>query len=217
MLRVITAWTLMCFLSVNVASAQIGQRDRVIDKDGFITTPAAKVVKVRQTCLNDRCPDHDAIVFVHGIYGDDEAFKNRGFDWPLMLPDQVDGRTIDVYRIDYKTAMLAWLRSHVATMDEVSYSIFRAIYPERTDSTDRVLVPDRYRSVNFIAHSLGGNVVSAFLHTVKSELGHEQRARYGFVVTLATPVYGAEIAHVATIAKRVLRIQNDPLLESYEA
>ena len=215
MLRISTAWTLMCFLSASMASAQIGQDDRVIDRRGRISTPAAKVAEVRQTCLYTQCPRHDAIVFVHGIYGDDETFKNGDFDWPRMLPEQIGGRTIDVYRIDYKTVMLAWLRSHVATMDEVSYSIFRALYPESGDFTDRVLNPNRYRSVNFIAHSLGGNVVQAFLHTVKSELGHEERARYGFVITLATPVYGAQISNVATIAKQVLGIQNDPLLEVF--
>jgi hypothetical protein len=34
-----------------------------------------------------------------------------------------------------------------------------------------------YRSVGFIAHSLGGNVITAYIHSVKSELGHSARAQ----------------------------------------
>lgn len=203
MLRITLA--LMFLFFVNMASAQI-------DQDGHITTLAARVIPVHQTCFEEKCPSHDAIVFVHGIYGDGDTFKNGAFDWPQELPTQVRGSSIDVFRIDYRTTLLAWLKRDVATMDEVTYSIFKALYPDQPSNL--ILVPDRYRSVNFIAHSLGGNVVSALLHTVKTELGHAERARYGFVITLGTPINGAQIAQVAGVAKRALGMETDPLLSS---
>ena len=196
-------------LSANVAGAEDVE---VIDRYGQIRVPAADIISVRKTCIHPACATHDAIVFVHGIYGDDGTFKNGEFDWPRMLPQSKADRSIDIFRINYKTSMIAWLKRDVASMDEVVYSIFRALYPEGNAVSE--LVPGRYRSVNFIAHSLGGNVVSAFLHTVKSELGHEERARYGFVITLGTPVNGSQIANFVVIAKNVLGIIHDPLLVS---
>jgi hypothetical protein len=65
-------------------------------------------------CLND-CQHADAVVFVHGIYGDEETFRNAdtGFDWPSDLPDalaQREGLAVDVYRLNYQSALLAWAR-----------------------------------------------------------------------------------------------------------
>lgn len=70
-----------------------------------------------------------------------------------------------------------------------------------------------YRSIGFIAHSLGGNIVSTYIHMVKTSLGHPQRSQNAFVITLATPVLGAQIADEAADLKRLLHM-NDELLSS---
>jgi pimeloyl-ACP methyl ester carboxylesterase len=212
MLRKYGILALLFLVWAQIASAQ---EDPVIKLDGYIRVPAASVVPVRQSCNNDPCPDHDAIVFVHGIFSDDTSFRNGSFDWPSQLPTEIGGHKIDVFRISYTTQFFSWLKS--SSIDEVTYSIFRAVYPEpNSGDPGSALHPDRYRSVNFIAHSLGGNIALAFLHTVKSELGHAERARYGFVVTLGTPINGAQIANVGEIAKRLLGMPADPLLASLE-
>jgi Putative serine esterase (DUF676) len=87
------------------------------------------------------------------------------------------------------------------------------MYPE--DGTIPQLAPNRYRSVNFIAHSLGGIVIPALIHTVKSERGHDDRSRFGFTITLGTPVLGAPIANVGLLAHEVIG-GNDRLLKALE-
>lgn len=165
----------------------------------------ARLVEVRRSCIGGHCPNHDAIVFVHGIFGDDNTFGQ----WPEQMPEEVNGHRIDVYRLRYQTALFAWLERDVPNLDVVVEKVFDELLPLIQPAGGR-----RYNSVNFIAHSLGGNVVGAYMHTVKSLLGHEIRARHGFVITLGTPVLGAQIADVAKLLKSVLPTRNDKLLES---
>jgi hypothetical protein len=98
------------------------------------------------------------------------------------MPAEFGGRPVDIYRINYTTALRNWFRTDTTSFDDVVYSIYFKMYPE--DGTTAELAPNRYRSVNFIAHSLGGTVVAALIHTVKSERGHDDRSRFGFTITL---------------------------------
>jgi hypothetical protein len=167
---------------------------------------------VRGGCVGSpsACSGRHAIVFVHGIYGGAETFTNTdvtpAFNWPEQVPATVDNSPIDVYRVDYKTALLAWAKENIATLDQV----VEAIYPLISNLRAR-----GYTSVNFVAHSLGGNVVKAYLHSVKSEEGHVERARHGFIMTVGTPVSGASIANVGLLLKQLLGMQ-DPLLSSLQ-
>jgi hypothetical protein len=102
--------------------------------------------------------------------------------------------------------MLSWAKQDIASLDQVVESL----YPKLAG-----LRRSHYDSVNFIAHSLGGNVVAAYLQSVKSEEGHVERSRHGFVLTLGTPVGGAAIANVGLLLKSVLGM-NDPLLSSLQ-
>lgn len=174
-------------------------------------------------CEREACKTRDAIFFIHGIYGDDETFSNGGFDWPRELARNAAGRQIDVYRINYKTAFLDWARSNIATFDALSEALSRAIFgaPNVSDDpgADGLLVTRDdnvkrpYRSLNVIAHSLGGNVAAALVHDTKSLFGHDRRARFGFIVTLGTPAGGSQIANVGAILQALLQT-NDGLLES---
>jgi hypothetical protein len=154
------------------------------------------------------CNDLDAVVFVHGIYGSDSTFVNARthFDWPREFPSTMpnSNRGIDVFRLDYQTALLSWASAKNPDFVSVACAVKGALKPLRVRG---------YRSIGFIAHSLGGNIVSTYIHMVKTSLGHPQRSQNAFVITLATPVLGAQIADEASDLKRLLHM-NDDLLDS---
>jgi hypothetical protein len=188
---------------------------------------AAKITPVNTPCespspdpraIKRSCTGRDAIFFVHGIYGDKDTFKNGIFDWPSKLAEALDDQ-VDVYVIEYRTKLLSWLKRDIASFDDVSDALFAKLQgkpmPGSGNMRDGLLSFRPYRSVGFIAHSLGGNITAAYIHTVKSELGHEERAQNGFLITLGTPANGAQIANVGVAIKSMLGIQ-DPLLRSLE-
>jgi hypothetical protein len=175
--------------------------------------PAARISAVRQSCQSD-CRDRDAIVFVHGIYGGDATFKNGSFDWPSEFPQELGGRKIDVFRVEYTTAMFAWLRRNIATFDDVVQTLYDSMYGDDPGGKSP-LIRNKYRSIGYVAHSLGGNLVSAYIHSVKTWRGHVERARNSYVITLGTPINGAQIANLGLVAKWLLGM-DDPLLSSLE-
>jgi hypothetical protein len=152
------------------------------------------------------CEDFDAIVFVHGVFGDVDTFKNSqaNFDWPAQFPKTVQNRAVDVYRLGYTTTLLSWAKGKNPEFDEVAKTVYDALKPLRMR---------QYRSIGFIAHSLGGNVVSTYIHFVKTTRGHAARSQHAFVITLATPVLGTQAADLGLLLKSILGM-NDDLLES---
>lgn len=179
---------------------------------------AATIERVRVGCPVDvsvSCLDRDAIVFVHGIFGDQHTFKSGSFDWPEHMPAEFERRPVDIYRIKYDTALSNWLRTDTASFDDVVYSIYYRMYHHDEGRVPLQLQPNRYRSVNFIAHSLGGIVVASLIHTVKTERGHDDRSRFGFVITLGTPVVGATLANLGDSAHE-RTWGNDRLLKALE-
>ncbi|HYN53623.1 MAG TPA: hypothetical protein VES38_02825 [Methylotenera sp.] len=165
---------------------------------------------LRSGCGYATCNGRHAIVFVHGIYGGAGTFKNTDvdlpFNWPEQVPMKIDDSPVDVYQVEYQSALISWAKEDIASLDQV----VEAIYPPLAELRAR-----GYSSINFVAHSLGGNVVKAYLHSVKSEEGHIERARHGFVLTVGTPVNGASIANVGLLLKKLLGMQ-DPLLSSLQ-
>jgi hypothetical protein len=179
---------------------------------------AVKITPVSApTCEGSACRQRDALFFIHGIFGSSDTFKNASFNWPRRVASDF-GTQLDVYEISYDTLMLNWLRKDIATFDEVAAEIFDKLHgkfrPGVGRGRDGLLKTREYRSVGFIAHSLGGNFVATYVHSIKSELGHEDRARNSFLITLGTPASGAQIANVGEWAKRLLVMNDDPLLES---
>jgi hypothetical protein len=170
----------------------------------------AKLLVIRNGCaLSPSCAGRHAIVFVHGIYGSRDTFTNTSvsphFVWPNEIPDTIAGSPIDVYVLEYHTKLLEWARKKdVPGLDDV----VAAVYDDLASLRGR-----EYTSVDFIAHSLGGNVAKAYVHTVKSRDGHLERAKHGFIITLGTPLSGAAIANAALLFKTFVH-SPDPLLES---
>ncbi len=184
------------------------------------TAPLAQQVKIEaigDVCLSkEACSQHDAIVFIHGIYGNDSTFKNGDFNWPVSLKKDFSDQNLDVYLIKYNQALIEWLKKDVATLDEIVEALFGQLHGDREVYSHGLLFNRPYRSVGIIGHSLGGNVATAYLHYVKSELGHTARAKHPFILTLGTPLNGSQIANVALIAKQIILGWEDPLLRSLQ-
>ena len=195
----------------------------------FASTPsnaaelaAADIVPIKDCYTQGEarpCEGRDAIFFVHGIFGGVGTFTNGSYRWPQELA--ADFPDVDVFVIKYSTQLLNWLNRDVATFDEIAEVLMSKMQgPVINDGGTRMLpegfVTRRgYRSVGFIAHSLGGNVTAAYIHSVKSELGHSARAQNAYVIMLGTPAEGSYLANVGEIIKRYLN-QSDPLLTSLE-
>lgn len=153
------------------------------------------------------CEQYDALVFVHGIYGDKSTFVNpsTNFNWPQQLPNRYRDRPVDVFVLSYQTELLAWLRQTNPKFDQVVLAAYEALKPLRMR---------QYRSIGFVAHSLGGNVVSAYISYVKSKRSHPGSSQHAYVITLATPVLGSQLADLGTVIKNALGFSADPLLDS---
>lgn len=165
------------------------------------------------------CEGRDAIFFVHGIFGGVETFTRGSYQWPQELAAEFPD--VDVFVIKYDTQLLNWLHRDVATFDEIAEVLMSRMQGPVVNGGDVRLLDQGfvtlrgYRSVGFIAHSLGGNVAAAYLHSVKSELGHSARAQNAYIITLGTPAEGSYLANVGEIIKLFLN-QRDPLLTSLE-
>ena len=176
----------------------------------LLLSPAA-VRAVRPPCSGDDCENAIALVFIHGIWSSGETFKNGQFYWPSEIPQEVGGRRIDVYQIEYRTKLFAWLRKDISTLDEVVYSVFSGMQEE--------VLRKKYYAIGFVAHSLGGNVITSYLHTIKTELGHEARSQHAFIITLGTPTDGSDYETLGRWIKTLFleEVQErDRLLESLQ-
>lgn len=171
------------------------------------TSPAAlSAVHQERVCKKSDCSDRDAIIFIHGIYGSAETFKNEKthFDWPAEFPGTIGDRQVDVFLLEYKTLLLSWAKGSLPDFEQIDTAVYAALKPLRTSN---------YRSIGIIAHSLGGNVASSYIHRVKTARSHPARAQHAFVITLGTPVLGSQVANLASLFKSTLGM-SDPLLQS---
>jgi hypothetical protein len=171
---------------------------------------AAELVQIgpSRCSSQEHCGQVDAIVFVHGIYGDTDTFINAEtqFNWPEKFPRRLGNRSIDVFQLKYGNEIAGWAKQSNPSFEELSDSVLTALKPLRQKN---------YRTIGFIAHSLGGNVISTYVHRLKTKFGHPQRSQNAFIITLATPVLGSQWADRAGWLKSFLGM-NDDLLASLE-
>jgi len=123
------------------------------------------------------------------------------------MPVKINERLIDVYTVAYDNALASWSKKDNPNFSEVAAQFLSALQPLRRRE---------YRSIGFVAHSLGGNMVTTYLHLAKVRLGHARRAQHAYVITLATPVLGAHMADLASEFKAAIGM-SDPLLKSLTA
>jgi len=161
----------------------------------------------------NRAGEVHAIFFVHGIFGSDETFKNDDFDWRSKIPPEIDRSRVDVFSVNYHTELVEWLNKDIASLDEVVYAFYYGLHRRIGGAQLSFLEEYPYKSIGFIGHSLGGNIATAYLHTVKTERGHAYRAQTGYIIALGAPTTGAQIADVAVWLKAKLHMP-DGLLSS---
>ena len=175
----------------------------------FLTMPAQTqqpsdgLHAVGDICDRD-CRNRHAIIFVHGITGNaQDTFRNGTFDWPTNFPRRISEAQLDVYTIQYRSAIISWARANNPNFDELVDFVFDVMKPVRLE---------QYRSIGFVAHSLGGIVVASYLHEIKALLGHAHRAQNSFLITLGTPRSGSYFASFVEPFSRILGATN-PLLD----
>lgn len=153
------------------------------------------------------CENQNVIVFVHGIYGDVSTFQNGCFDFPSSLQKELSMVNINtsVYRLTYTTQLFNWSKNNDLLFVDLANLVMDAMKP---------VTRSKPKSIGFIAHSLGGNVVNTYLITTKLRYGHMVKAQHAYIITLDTPFFGAQIANMASAIKSALRMQNDDLLKS---
>jgi pimeloyl-ACP methyl ester carboxylesterase len=164
-----------------------------------------RVVGCEPSAIN--CRNFDALVFVHGVFGSYATFRNSGsgFYWPQHVPNEINGRVIDVYRLDYRTHLFE-SDSDTSNLETVMQDIFFALQPLRSR---------QYRSIGFIAHSLGGIIVASYLVHVKQSRGTPALSQHAYTISLGTPYNGASVATLGRLAKLTLG-KRDDLLEALE-
>lgn len=153
------------------------------------------------------CENRNIIVFVHGIYGDVSTFQNNCFDFPSSLQKELAGRNVDtsIYRLIYTTQLLNWAKKNDLLFVDLANLVMETMKP---------VIESKPKSIGFVAHSLGGNVVNTYLVTTKLRYGHMVKARHAYLITLDTPFFGAQIADLAATIKSALLMPDDDLLRS---
>jgi tetratricopeptide (TPR) repeat protein len=115
------------------------------------------------------------IIFVHGLTGDPvktwSSDDDSPFFWPEQLAKDADFKNADVLSFGYKTDC------------GVTFNI-RQIAEKLETTLIQLDWINRYQSVSFVAHSLGGLVTRQFI------LNHHEKTNIDSVVLLSSPNFG---------------------------
>ena len=104
----------------------------------------------KATCESQTaCGDH-ALIFIHGIMGSQDTWKNRNSYWPDLIAQDSTTSTFDIYHVDYETGIV-----NGARISKIIQSL--------TQAMDHAQAMGQYKTIQFIAHSLGGIVVRDYL------------------------------------------------------
>lgn len=124
------------------------------------------------------------LVFVHGVLGDGmNTWKNRDTEayWPELVKTDSQFQDVDVYVYEYPSPLL----NSAPSVDEVAAQLHVKL------ETDGVL---DYPEIAFVAHSMGGIIVRAFLLRADDVA---ERARFLFF--LGTPTLGSSVAKIGNL------------------
>jgi len=155
------------------------------------TLPVRDVVRVVPESIvecSTSC-ERAAVVFIHGLLGSHDTWKNGTAYWPALLTTDPNlGNKVDVYRVDYDSYMFSAGPSLGDVLKEVQAKL------------DPILLQPKYRRVFLIGHSLGGNVARSYLMHIKTRYGHPILSKFRITYTLGTPMLGSSLATVASFA-----------------
>ena len=166
------------------------------------TQPSAVQIRATREGCTTPC---DAVVFVHGIFGDDTTWTRNASSpgWPDFVAGDPDLTGVDILRIDYTTKY------------PVQASLLGASNPKGEDIAEEMytVVQPRlktYRKVFFIAHSLGGNFVREYLVKLKtrtpstrSQTPHQALLAYLDLFFMGSPINGSHLAERLAAVERV--------------
>ena len=125
--------------------------------------------------------------------GSMDTWESRDSYWPDMIAHDSTTKTFDIYRVDYHTGILRGVR-----VSRIIESLFRAM--------DLAEAMGKYKTIHFIAHSLGGIVVRNYLLALKSFRGHWALNQFRQIILIGSPGGGSYLAAIASI------IDNNPQL-----
>lgn len=141
----------------------------------------------RSPCIaGDSCTRH-ALIFIHGLMGSSETWKYGQTYWPALIASDKAVDDFDIYRIDYETGILTG-----ASMYEVRGSLAGAM--------NAVPAMKSYETIQFIAHSLGGNIVRDHLVYLKTQWGHGALNQFRQMVLIGSPGEGSYLATITKLA-----------------
>jgi triacylglycerol esterase/lipase EstA (alpha/beta hydrolase family) len=129
------------------------------------------------------------IVFVHGVLSDAKgAWTNsNGAYWPLLLTNDPTFNGADIFVLAYPTAAWATL-----SIDEIADSI-------RSDL--RANEVTQYKKIVFLAHSMGGLIVRAYLLNNRNVA-----ARTSFIYFFATPLQVPALRRFSSFSSKIRRL-----------
>ena len=136
-------------------------------------------------------------MFVHGLWGSDETWKNGKHTWPQLITadGQFDG--YDVYTASYGTSLGYSASGNNTRLTEVA-SGFSQYLPKLTN----------YRSVHLVGHSMGGNVIltSFILLKLRYPDAHQILSGVRDVILLGTPIEGTDLANFAWVVSSDIKL-----------
>ncbi len=165
--------------------------------DGSVPPPREN----RVVLVDERVGNSDkAIIFVHGIWGSSDTWKNSDANvtWPQLIARDELFDEYDIYRVDYHTQF--WSANQTTTMD-----VATGLHDEL-----KKRIVDKYDRVFFVCHSMGGNIVRQYVTKIKLSEGHASLGKYRRIFFLGTPVKGSSIAAIGKL------VSNDPKLRDLQ-
>ena len=159
--------------------AQEGQAPEAVAKRGWVKNQGGSRV----------------IVFVHGLFSGPEAWRcDSKHYWPEMIANDSSAAfsDTDVYVVKYATPR----RGGSMTMADIETSIVNELEAEG--------IFRRYKSVVFVAHSMGGLLTQQILTTYVDK---GLRAKVPAILLYGTPQEGSKVAKLASL------FNNDPKLK----
>lgn len=136
-------------------------------------------------------PEH-LIIFVHGLGGDKFSFVNTKDTYFHIYFEDCIKDHCDIAYYEYTSkAVTSKIMSFFSNLTEHLAKAVNHEISEISDilKTDCINHMNKYTSINFICHSMGGLIVKDLL--VSKELNFNKKP---FYITLATPHYGSKVA-----------------------
>lgn len=131
---------------------------------------------------------HHAVIFIHGIMGSKDTWQDGSSYWPDLIASDPTAEVFDIYRVDYATGILTG-----KPISEIRQSLINAM--------GKPPAMKQYKTIQFIAHSLGGIIARDYLLQLKLK-GHWALNQFRQLILIGSPADGSYLSKVASIISR---------------